>query len=114
MPLVKRLPLTIFEIHTFEIISLTLILHYFLIYSSQARLSMSIMHHWRGVAVQISLLRGTGFILPSVSDPLIIVWVGSFSSFCIISDHLPIPKLVLGCVELSLFTHYFYCLLLSK
>ena len=114
MPLVKRLPLTIFESHTFEIISLTLILHYFLIYSSQARLSMSILHHWRGVAVKISLLRATGFILPSVSDPMIIVWVGSFSSFCIISDHLSIPKLVLGCVELSLSTHYFYCLLLSK
>ena len=50
MLLIKGLPLTIFESHSFEIISLTLILHYFLIYSSQARLSMSILHHWRGYA----------------------------------------------------------------
>ena len=88
MPLVKRLPLTIFEIHTFEIISLTLILHYFLIYSSQARLSMSIMHHWRGVAEKVSLLRGTGLVWPSVSDPMIIVSLELFSSLCNTLDRL--------------------------
>ena len=88
MPPIKRLPLTIFEIHTFEIISLTLILHYFLIYSSQARLSMSIMHHWRGVAMKISLLRGTGLFWPSVSDPLMTVCLGSSSSLWSNADRL--------------------------
>ena len=44
---------------------------------------MSIMHHWRGVAVKVSLLRGTGLVLPSVSDPLIIVCVGHSQAFAI-------------------------------
>ena len=43
---------------------------------------MSIIHHWRGVEVKVSLLQGTGLALPPVSDPLIIVRVGSFSSLC--------------------------------
>ena len=45
-------------------------------------------HPWRGVDVKVSLLRGTGLVLPSVSDPLIIMHVGSFSSLCNILDKL--------------------------
>ena len=53
-----------------------------LISPSHSRLSISIMHHWRGVDVKVSLLCGTGLDWSVVSDPLIIVWVGSFSSCC--------------------------------
>ena len=55
---------------------------------SQARLSMSIMHHWRGVVVKYSILRGTGLFWSSVSDPLMTVCLGSLSSLCSNADRL--------------------------
>jgi len=53
---------------------------------SQAMLSMSIIHHWRGIVVKYSNLRGTGLHWSSVGDPLMTVCVGSFSSLCSNAD----------------------------
>ena len=38
--------------------------------------------------MKVSLLRGTGLVLPSVSDPLIIVWVELLSNLCNTLDRL--------------------------
>ena len=49
---------------------------------------MSIMHHWRGIDVKVSLLRGTGSLGSLISDLRMTVLVGSLSKSLITAARL--------------------------